>query len=29
MGHVTIIDHDLESLKKKATFVKNTLKVIS
>lgn len=29
MGHVTIIDHDLESLKKKATFVKDTLKVIA
>jgi 5-(carboxyamino)imidazole ribonucleotide synthase len=29
MGHVTIIDHDLDSLKKKATFVKNTLKVIA
>lgn len=27
MGHVTIIDNDIESLKKKATFVKNTLKV--
>lgn len=29
MGHVTIIDHDLESLKKKANFVKETLKVIA
>ena len=29
MGHVTIIDRDLESLKKKADFVKRTLKVIS
>jgi 5-(carboxyamino)imidazole ribonucleotide synthase len=29
MGHVTIIDHDLDSLKKKANFVKNTLKVIT
>jgi 5-(carboxyamino)imidazole ribonucleotide synthase len=29
MGHVTIIDHDLESLKKKANFVKQTLKVIA
>jgi 5-(carboxyamino)imidazole ribonucleotide synthase len=29
MGHVTIIDHDLDSLKKKAHFVKNTLKVIA
>jgi 5-(carboxyamino)imidazole ribonucleotide synthase len=29
MGHVTIIDHDLENLKKKATFVKETLKVIA
>lgn len=27
MGHVTILDHDLESLKKKAAFVKQTLKV--
>ncbi|HEY0744106.1 MAG TPA: 5-(carboxyamino)imidazole ribonucleotide synthase [Chryseosolibacter sp.] len=27
MGHVTIIDHDLENLKKKANFVKETLKV--
>lgn len=27
MGHVTIVDHDLESLKKKANFVKTTLKV--
>lgn len=27
MGHVTILDEDLESLKKKATFVKQTLKV--
>jgi 5-(carboxyamino)imidazole ribonucleotide synthase len=27
MGHVTIVDTDLESLKKKATFVKQTLKV--
>lgn len=27
MGHVTIIDNNIESLKKKATFVKNTLKV--
>jgi 5-(carboxyamino)imidazole ribonucleotide synthase len=29
MGHVTIIDRDLENLKKKATFVKETLKVIA
>jgi 5-(carboxyamino)imidazole ribonucleotide synthase len=29
MGHVTVIDNDLENLKKKATFVKNTLKVIA
>jgi 5-(carboxyamino)imidazole ribonucleotide synthase len=29
MGHVTIIDHDLESLKKKVDFVKQTLKVIA
>lgn len=29
MGHVTIIDSDLESLKKKADFVKQTLKVIA
>ena len=27
MGHVTIVDSDLESLKKKANFVKQTLKV--
>jgi 5-(carboxyamino)imidazole ribonucleotide synthase len=29
MGHVTIVDHDIESLKKKANFVKQTLKVIT
>lgn len=29
MGHVTIVDEDVESLKKKATFVKSTLKVIA
>lgn len=29
MGHVTIIDQDVESLKQKATFVKQTLKVIA
>ena len=29
MGHVTIIDKDIESLKKKVHFVKNTLKVIA
>lgn len=29
MGHVTIVDNDLESLKKKADFVKETLKVIA
>ena len=29
MGHVTIIDSDMESLKKKANFVKQTLKVIA
>jgi 5-(carboxyamino)imidazole ribonucleotide synthase len=29
MGHVTIIDHDMDSLKKKANFVKETLKVIA
>jgi 5-(carboxyamino)imidazole ribonucleotide synthase len=29
MGHVTIVDHDIESLKKKANFVKETLKVIT
>jgi len=27
MGHVTIVDHDIESLKKKINFVKKTLKV--
>lgn len=29
MGHVTIVDADVESLKKKANFVKDTLKVIA
>jgi 5-(carboxyamino)imidazole ribonucleotide synthase len=29
MGHVTILEKDMEALKKKATFVKETLKVIS
>ncbi len=29
MGHVTIVDNDMESLKKKAKFVKETLKVIA
>lgn len=29
MGHVTIIDPDIESLKKKADFVKQTLKVVA
>jgi len=29
MGHVTIVDQNMESLKKKVTFVKETLKVIS
>lgn len=29
MGHVTIVDANAESLKKKANFVKNTLKVIT
>ena len=29
MGHVTIVDADIENLKKKATFVKQTLKVIT
>jgi 5-(carboxyamino)imidazole ribonucleotide synthase len=29
MGHVTIVDHDIKSLKKKANFVKQTLKVIT
>ncbi len=29
MGHVTIVDQDIESLKKKANFVKQTLKVIA
>jgi 5-(carboxyamino)imidazole ribonucleotide synthase len=29
MGHVTIVDADVESLKKKADFVKQTLKVVS
>lgn len=29
MGHVTIVDADMENLKKKVTFVKQTLKVIA
>jgi 5-(carboxyamino)imidazole ribonucleotide synthase len=29
MGHVTVVDRDIESLRKKATFVKNTLKVVA
>ena len=29
MGHVTIVDQDMESLKKKANFVKHHLKVIA
>ena len=29
MGHVTIVDADVESLKKKANFVKEHLKVIA
>ncbi len=29
MGHVTIVDSDVENLRKKANFVKNTLKVIA
>jgi 5-(carboxyamino)imidazole ribonucleotide synthase len=29
MGHVTILDHDLETLRKKADLVKQTLKVIA
>jgi 5-(carboxyamino)imidazole ribonucleotide synthase len=29
MGHVTVVDEDIESLKKKANFVKQTLKVIT
>jgi 5-(carboxyamino)imidazole ribonucleotide synthase len=29
MGHVTIVDADVESLKKKANFVKQTLKIIA
>lgn len=29
MGHVTIVDQDIENLKQKATFVKQTLKVIA
>lgn len=29
MGHVTIVDADMESLRKKANFVKHTLKVIA
>lgn len=29
MGHVTVVDSDMESLRKKATFVKNTMKVVA
>lgn len=29
MGHVTIVDHNIDSLKEKANFVKNTLNVIA
>lgn len=29
MGHVTIVDHDINSLKEKANFVKNTLNIIA
>jgi hypothetical protein len=29
MGHVTIVDADFASLKNKATFVKQTLKVVT
>jgi len=29
MGHVTIVDQDIDALKKKANIVKQTLKVIS
>jgi 5-(carboxyamino)imidazole ribonucleotide synthase len=29
MGHVTIVDRDIDSLKKKVNFVKQTLKVIT
>ena len=29
MGHVTIVDNDMESLRKKAKFVKDHLKVIA
>jgi 5-(carboxyamino)imidazole ribonucleotide synthase len=29
MGHITIVDGDIESLKKKANFVKQTLKVVA
>lgn len=29
MGHVTLVDKDVESLRKKATFVKQTLKVVA
>ena len=29
MGHVTIVDQDIDSLKQKANFVKHTLKVIA
>ena len=29
MGHVTIVDHDRESLKEKVKFVRENLKVIT
>jgi hypothetical protein len=29
MGHITIVDKDINSLKEKVEFVKNTLKVIA
>jgi 5-(carboxyamino)imidazole ribonucleotide synthase len=29
MGHVTVVEQDMESLRKKATFIKNTLKVVA
>jgi hypothetical protein len=29
MGHITIIEKNMDALKKKATFVKETLKVVA
>ena len=29
MGHVTVVDHDLEKAKEKANFIKDTLRIIA